>query len=270
MCWDIDIKRRRYINCFDFLLAVLMLTHVNFRDGRMQDMAALTQAAQAKGALVIWDLAHSAGAMALDLAACNVDFAIGCGYKYLNGGPGAPAFVYVNPRWHGAAQQPLTGWFSHKAPFAFDAGYSAAPGIEQYLCGTPPVLNMVAFDEALSLWADVDLLALRHKSQALCEVFITCVEAFANAFGLTLITPRAAAQRGSQVSYTCANGYAVMQALIAAGVIGDFRAPDVIRFGFAPLYLRFAEVERAAAILENILTTRGWDDARFHARHAVT
>ena len=250
--------------------AVLMLTHVNFRDGRMHDMAAVTKAAQAAGALVIWDLAHSAGAMPLDLAGAGADFAIGCGYKFLNGGPGAPAFVYVHPRWHGKARQPLTGWFSHKAPFNFDASYCPAGGIEQFLCGTPPVLNMVAFDEALSLWDDVDMTALRQKSQALCDLFIARIDAFAAEFGLTLITPREGGLRGSQVSYTCPHGYAVMQALIARGVIGDFRAPDIIRFGFAPLYLSYAEAERAAAILEEILRSRAWDDARFHARRAVT
>ena len=250
--------------------AVLMLTHVNFRDGRMHDMAALTRLAHDAGALAIWDLAHSAGAMPLDLAGAGADFAIGCGYKYLNGGPGAPAFVYVHPRWHGKARQPLTGWFSHKAPFAFDEGYSPAGGVEQFLCGTPAVLNMVAFDEALTLWDDVDMAALRVKSQALCDLFIARIDTFAKEFGLTLITPRDASQRGSQVSCACVNGYAVMQALIARGVIGDFRAPDIIRFGFAALYLSYAEVERAAEILEEILRTRAWDDAKFHARRAVT
>jgi kynureninase len=251
-------------------VAVLMLTHVNYRTGYRHDMAAITKAAHDKGILVIWDLAHSAGAMAIDLAGADADFAIGCGYKYLNGGPGAPAFLYVNPRHHGGFRQPLSGWFGHRAPFEFESSYTPSGGIEHYLCGTPSVLGMVAMDEALTLWDEVDMDALRAKSVALCDFFIQEVESFADEFSLTLVTPRNPEQRGSQVSYSCDNGYAIMQALIARGVIGDFRAPDIIRFGFTPLYLSFAEVSEAVTILREILMTRAWDAPEHKVRGAVT
>ncbi|WP_271898745.1 kynureninase [Candidatus Phyllobacterium onerii] len=251
-------------------VAVLMLTHVNYRNGYRHDMAALTKAAHDKGILVIWDLAHTAGAMPVDLTGAQADFAIGCGYKYLNGGPGAPAFLYVNPRHHGGFRQPLSGWFGHRAPFDFDSVYAPSSNIEQYLCGTPPVLAMVAMDEAMSLWDDVDLEAVRTKSIGLCDFFIQEVGEFAEEFGLTLVTPQDSDQRGSQVSYACDNGYAIMQALIARGVIGDFRAPDIIRFGMTPLYLSFAEVAQAAAILKEILATRAWDQPEYQVRGAVT
>jgi kynureninase len=251
-------------------VAVLMLTHVNYRTGYRHDMAALTKAAHDKGILVIWDLCHTAGAMPVDLTGANADFAVGCGYKYLNGGPGAPAFLYVNPRHRGGFRQPLSGWFGHRAPFDFDSSYAPSSSIEQYLCGTPPVLAMVAMDEAMSLWGDVDMAALRAKSVELCDFFIQEVDKFAADLGLKLVTPRDPDLRGSQVSYSCDNGYAIMQALIARGVIGDFRAPDIIRFGMTPLYLSFAEVARAAAILKDILATRAWDAPEYHVRGAVT
>ncbi len=251
-------------------VAVLMLTHVNYRNGYRHDMAALTKAAHEKGVLVIWDLAHTAGAMPVDLTGANADFAIGCGYKYLNGGPGAPAFLYVSPRHQGGFRQPLSGWFGHRAPFDFTPSYSPSNRIEQYLCGTPPVLAMVAMDEAMSLWDEVDMAALRAKSIALCDFFIQEVGTFADEFGLKLVTPRNPDLRGSQVSYSCENGYAIMQALIARGVIGDFRAPDIIRFGMTPLYLSFTEVGQAAGVLRDILATRAWDAPEYHVRGAVT
>ena len=251
-------------------VAVLMLTHVNYRTGYRHDMAELTKAAHEKGILTIWDLAHSAGAMALDVEAAQADFAIGCGYKYLNGGPGAPAFLYVDPRHHGGFRQPLSGWFGHRVPFEFEPGYVPSGGVEQYLCGTPPVLGMVALDEALALWDEVDMDALRRKSLALAELFMREIDAFADEFGLRLVTPREADKRGSQVSYACENGYAIMQALIARGVIGDFRAPDIIRFGFTPLYLSYAEVAQAASILRAILEERAWNRPEYKVRTAVT
>lgn len=251
-------------------VAVLMLTHVNYRTGYRHDMATITKAAHEKGILVVWDLAHSAGAMPVDLTGADADFAIGCGYKYLNGGPGAPAFLYVNPRHQGAFNQPLSGWFGHRAPFNFETAYAPSSGIEQYLCGTPQVLGMVALDEALSLWDDVDMETLRTKSTALCDYFIAGIDMFSAEYGLTLVTPREANKRGSQVSYSCENGYAIMQALIARGVIGDFRAPDIIRFGFTPLYLSFADVEKAVAILKDILKTRSWDAEEYRVLGAVT
>ncbi|MBO6562673.1 MAG: kynureninase [Nisaea sp.] len=251
-------------------VAAVMLTHVNYRSGYMHDMAAVTRAVHGAGALAIWDLAHSAGAVPVDLSGAKADFAVGCGYKYLNGGPGAPAFAYVAPRHQDEARQPLTGWFSHKAPFAFDHRFEATDGIKRFLCGTPPVLAMTALDAALDLWAEVDMAALREKSVALTECFIELVEERCAGLGLTLASPRDAARRGSQVSFAHENGYPVMQALIARGVIGDFRAPDLLRFGFTPLYTRFTDVFDAVGHLEEILRTRSWDRPEFHARAAVT
>ncbi|MGC6530586.1 MAG: kynureninase [Candidatus Puniceispirillaceae bacterium] len=252
-------------------VAVVMLTHVNYRDGRCHDMQALTKAAHDKGALVLWDLAHSAGAMPVDLMACDADFAVGCGYKYLNGGPGAPAFLYVAPKHIGKTHQPLTGWFAHHSPFDFAPHYEADTGIKQYLCGTPPVLSAIALDAALDLWRDVDMQALRQKSLALTGLFIRLVDGLCAGHDLTLITPREGAARGSQVSYTHPkHGYAIMAALIAENVIGDFRAPDILRFGFTPLYTSYEDVWQAAHKLADILETRRWDQPHFHKRKAVT
>ena len=251
--------------------AVLMLSHVNYRDGAVHDMAGLTRAAHDAGALVIWDLAHSAGVLPLDLAGCDVDFAVGCGYKFLNGGPGAPAFLYAAERHHGGFAQPLSGWFGHADPFGFDPHYRPAGDITQYLCGTPPVISMVALEAALELWDKVDLRDVHAKSQALTDFFIELVEARCAGHGLTLVSPRDAARRGAQVSLSHPTaGYAIISALIADGVIGDFRAPDILRFGFAPLYTRFADVWHAVDRLAAILDGRLWDRPEFHARRTVT
>ena len=259
------------IDCLDADTALLMLSHVNYRDGAVHDMAGLTRAAHEAGALVIWDLAHSAGVLPLDLAGCDVDFAVGCGYKFLNGGPGAPAFLYAAARHHGGFAQPLSGWFGHADPFAFDPHYRPAGDITQYLCGTPPVISMVALEAALGLWDKVDLCDVHAKSQALTDLFIELVEARCAGHGLTLVSPRDAARRGAQVSLSHpTSGYAIISALIADGVIGDFRAPDILRFGFAPLYTRFADVWHAVDRLAAILDGRLWDRPEFHARRTVT
>jgi kynureninase len=257
--------------------AVLLLTHVNYRTGAMHDMAAVTRAAHAAGALVVWDLAHSAGAVELDLHAADADFAVGCGYKYLNGGPGAPAFVWVHPRHADRFWQPLCGWWSHAAPFAFDTGYAPAPGIGRYLCGTPPVLSMVALecglDTLLAAAPHGGMAALRRKSLALSDLFIALVEERCAGHGLGLATPRDYAQRGSQVCLTRSEGaYAIVQALIARGVIGDFRAgaPDILRFGFTPLYLRFEDVWQAVEQLRAVLAGAEWRRRGFDQQHAVT
>lgn len=250
--------------------AVLMLTHVDYRSGAMHDMEALTRLAHEAGALTLWDLAHSAGAVPLDLAGANVDFAVGCGYKYLNGGPGAPAFFHVAARHADAFVQPLAGWFGHEEPFAFAPDYRPAPGAARYLCGTPPVLAMAALDAALELWDAVDMARLRAKSLALTDTFIAAVEALCPDMGLELVTPRDPARRGSQVSFRHPQGYAVMQALIARGVIGDFRAPDILRFGFTPLYTRFTDVFDAADILREVLETRAYTHPQFQTRARVT
>lgn len=257
--------------------AVLMLTHVNYRTGAMHDMAAVTRAAHDAGALVIWDLAHSAGAVEVDLRGADADFAIGCGYKYLNGGPGAPAFAWVHPRHADRFWQPLSGWWSHAAPFAFTHDYQPAPGIARFLCGTQPILSMVALecgvDAFLAAQALGGMPALRRKSLALTDLFIALVEERCAGHGLGLATPREHALRGSQVCLTRGEGaYAIVQALIARGVIGDFRAgqPDILRFGFTPLYVGYEDVWNAAEHLRQVLAEREWQRPEFNRQHAVT
>lgn len=249
-------------------VAVVMLTQVDYRTGRMHDMEAITARAHAVGAVVIWDLAHSAGAVPVDLAGCGAEFAVGCSYKYLNGGPGAPAFIYVRPDLADRVQPALAGWLGHEAPFAFDLDYRPGPGVARMRVGTPPVLQMTALEAALEVWEGVEMAALRAASVSLCETFIAEVEA--RCPELVLASPRDAAQRGSQVSFRFEQGYAAMQALIARDVIGDFRAPDIMRFGFTPLYVSEDEVIRAASILEEVIRDRLWDRPEYMARQAVT
>ena len=252
-------------------LAVLMLTQVNYRTGRLHDMAALTKAAHKAGGLTVWDLAHSAGALPVDLRGSNADFAVGCGYKYLNGGPGAPAFVWSHPRHAERFWQPLAGWMGHAAPFEFTSNYRPAPGIARYLCGTPPVLSLAALECGVDTVLAADMQALRRKSMALTDLFIELVEARCAGHELQLASPRQAAQRGSQASFAHASsGYPIMQALIARGVIGDFRAPDILRFGFTPLYTRFIDVWDAVEHLVQVLQSGEWREARFNQRAAVT
>jgi kynureninase len=249
-------------------VAVILVTEVDYRTGRRHDMARLTRAAHDKGALAIWDLAHSAGAFAVDVTGGGADFAVGCTYKYLNGGPGAPAFIYVAPRHAAQAEPALAGWLGHDAPFAFETGYRPGAGVARMRVGTPPVLQMAALEEALAIWEQVDMQALRARSLALADRFIAAVEA--SCPGLELATPRDPAARGSQVSFRHPQGYAVMQALIARGVVGDFRAPDILRFGITPLYIGEAEIDHAAAVLAEILAGALWDRPEYHARKAVT
>jgi kynureninase len=257
--------------------AVLMLTHVNYRTGRMHDMAAVTRQAHAAGALTIWDLAHSAGAVPVDLNGAGADFAVGCGYKYLNGGPGAPAFVWAHPRHVGRFWQPLAGWIGHAAPFEFTPGYRPAAGIARYQCGTPAVLSLAALECGVDTVLAAEsysqgqggMAALRAKSLALTRLFAERVLATCPA--LALVSPTRDAERGSQVCFSHPElGYPVVQALIARGVIGDFRAPDVLRFGFTPLYLRFADAWDAAEHLREVLAHEEWRRPEFNQRHAVT
>ena len=294
-------------------VALLMLTHVNYRSGRMHDMAAITRAAHAAGALAVWDLAHSAGAVPVNLKGSGpieeatdfegrnreaadfehrnreaADFAVGCGYKYLNGGPGAPAFVWAHPR-HTARmdreqlRQPLSGWLGHAAPFEFSTAYRPAPGIQRFVCGTPPVLSLAALecgvDGFIAAQAHGGMAALRRKSLALTDLFIQLVESRCTGQGLSLITPRDGARRGSQASFAHENGYPIMQALIARGVIGDFRAGDpasetdregILRFGFTPLYTRFVDVWDGVEHLVQVLASGEWHEPRFGERAAVT
>lgn len=248
--------------------AVLMLTHVNYRTGRQHDMAALTAHAHARGALAVWDLAHSAGAVPLALNDAQADFAVGCTYKYLNGGPGAPAFIWVPKRHQAAFRHPLTGWWSHAAPFAMSHGFEAAEGIGRALCGTQPVVALSLVECGLEIFEATSMAALRAKSLALTDLFIALVESRCAAHPLGLVTPRAHAGRGSQVSFTHPHGYAVMQALIGRGVIGDYREPEIMRFGFTPLYTSFADVWDAVETLRDILDREDYDTRA--ARTAVT
>ncbi|MDB5542107.1 MAG: Kynureninase KynU, partial [Devosia sp.] len=248
-------------------VAVLMLTEVDYRSGARLDMAALTAAAHAAGALTIWDLAHSAGAFPVDLGAAAADFAVGCGYKYLNGGPGAPAFVYAAPGHLGRLRQPLTGWLGHAAPFSFAERYEPAEGIGAMRVGTPPILSLAALDAALDVFEGVDLAALKARADALFEHFVREVRRLAPE--LELATPTDPARRGTQVSLRHPEAYAVMQALIARGVIGDFREPDILRFGLTPLYLDFDDVGRAAAILGEVMRTQVWDRPEHKVRSKV-
>jgi len=233
-------------------------------------MARLTRAAHDAGALALWDLAHSAGAVPVDLHAAGADLAVGCGYKYLNGGPGAPAFLFVAERWHEQVRQPITGWFGHARPFAFDPAYRPAPGIACFLAGTPPILSMKALEAGLDLLLGADQQALRRKSIALTETFIRLIEERCAGFGFALASPRDAAERGAQVALRHPEGYPIVQALIAEGVIGDFRAPDLLRFGFAPLYVRFVDVWDAVEALRTVMSGRIWDQPAFKQRAAVT
>ncbi len=270
-------------------VAVLMLTHVNYRTGAMHDMTAVTAAAHAAGALTVWDLAHSAGAVPVDLNAAGADFSIGCGYKYLNGGPGAPAFVWVHPKHAERFWQPLAGWWGHAAPFEFTPEYRPAPGIARYLCGTQPMLSLAALECGLDTVLAAEPLggmaALRAKSLALSDLFIELALARCAGHGLGLATPRAHAQRGSQVCLTRTNpkepggasgAYAIVQALTARGVIGDFRAgdgtrhPDILRFGLTPLYLGFEDVWNAVEQLRQVLETGEWQRPEFNQKMAVT
>jgi kynureninase len=255
--------------------AVLMLTQVNYRSGRLLDMAAMTGTAHRHGALAVWDLAHSAGALPVALKADGADFAVGCGYKYLNGGPGAPAFVWVHPRHAERFWQPLAGWMGHASPFEFKPAYRPAPGIARYLCGTPALLSMAALecgvDSVLAAEPLGGMAALRHKSLALTDLFIALVEQRCAGDGLAVITPREHGRRGSQVALSRHEGaYAIVQALIARGVVGDFRAPDVLRFGFTPLYLRFVDVWDAVEQLRQVLDSGEWREARFSRKAVVT
>ena len=250
--------------------AVLMLSHVNYRTGRLHDMAALTAAAHAQGALTLWDLAHSAGALPVQLAEAQADFAVGCGYKYLNGGPGAPAFLYVAPRHQAQLAAPLSGWFGHARPFAFESSYAPAPGVDRLLVGTPPVLSMAALEVGIELMAEADMQQLREKSLRMSALFGARVERELGDCDLSLVSPREDTLRGSQVCLAHPQAWPVMQALIARGVIGDFRAPDILRFGFTPLYLSYAEVWDAVTHLAQVLQTREWDAPQFHQKQKVT
>ena len=261
-------ERDRILEALDEDVALLLLTHTHYKTGEVFDMAELTRAAHDKGVLVLWDLSHSVGAMPVDLDGCEADFAVGCGYKYLNGGPGAPAFAYVAERHHSALSQPLTGWMGHAKPFEFLDDYAPAPGADRLLCGTPPILALAALEVGVDLIAEIGVERLFAKSQALSEFFRECLSE--RGISLELVSPEDPDRRGSHLSFRHENAYALSQALIARGVVGDFRDPDILRLGFAAAYLRFEDMADAARTLADILATGEWKRAEFSKRSAVT
>lgn len=264
------VPSEQVVDAIDGDVALVLLTHVHYKTGRKHDMAALTAAAHARGALILWDLSHSVGAVAVDLEGCGADLAVGCGYKYLNGGPGAPAFLYVAERHQRTLRSPLSGWFGHAAPFEFRDDYAPAADIGRFLCGTPPIVGLAALEQGLAVFADVDLGELWAKSQALCSLFIDLMDERCGAHGFGLVTPHDPAARGSHVSYAHRHAYPITQALIARGIVGDFRAPDVLRLGFTPLYTRYEDVWTAVDTIAAIMADNAWDRPDYHVRAAVT
>ena len=251
-------------------VAVVMLTHVHYKSGAKHDMAAITRRAHEMGALALWDLSHSAGSLAVDLNGAHADLAVGCGYKYLNGGPGAPAFLFVAERHQAAIRSPLTGWMGHADPFAFVDDYQPATGIKRQLCGTPSILSLAALEVGVDLMLQAPMAEVERKSGALAEAFIALVEARCAGLGLALASPRDAAARGSHLVFAHPQAYAIMQALIERGVIGDFRAPDLLRFGFTPLYTRYVDLSHAIETLRAVLAEGAYRDPRFRDRLSVT
>ena len=265
-----QVSESALLDSIDESVAVLLLSHVNFRSGAILAMQAITAAAHAAGALVIWDLAHSAGALAVELDARNVDFAVGCGYKYLNGGPGAPAFIYAARRHHSAIKQPLSGWMGHRDPFAFEPQYRPGEGVQQFMCGTPPILSLAALDAALDVLADTSIEQRRQKSLALGELFVDLVMQCELADALQLQSPTQAEQRGSQLAWSHPQAYGLCQAWIEHGVTADFREPDILRVGFSPLYTNFRDIYEAVERLRAVLASGVHLDPRWQQREKVT
>lgn len=264
------VPREALLHSLDDSVALLALTHIDYKTGAVHDMATITAAAHKVGALALWDLSHSAGAVELALNDCGADLAIGCSYKYLNGGPGGPAYMFVARHLQNQLSQPLSGWMGHAAPFDFSPHYRPASGMLRFLSGTPVVLGMIAFEEGLKTFDGISVRDVQAKAEALGDIFIALVESECADAGFVVASPREGAKRGGEVSLRHADGYAIMQALIADGVIGDFRAPDFMRFGFAPLYTRYVDVFDAVAKLADIVRSGRWRDERFHVRAAVT
>ncbi|WP_210603696.1 kynureninase [Brevibacterium oceani] len=251
-------------------VALVVLTHVNYRTGRLFDMATTTSAIHAGGARVMWDLCHSAGALEIDLAGSGADMAVGCTYKFLNGGPGSPAYTWVAEELVNRFAQPLSGWWSHAKPFEMSPDYAPADGIRRFLTGTQPIVSMSVAELGLDVAGRVDMAEVRRKSLALSDLFIELVESRLSDHPVEIVTPREHADRGSQVSITHPEGFAIMSALIARGIIGDYREPHILRFGLTPLYLGFADVWDTVEALRDILDNRLWDDPKFKTRGAVT
>ncbi len=261
-------EREAISDALDEDVALLMLTHAHYKTGELFDMQALTAQAHKAGALVLWDLSHSTGALSVDLNEAGADFATGCGYKYLCGGPGAPAFAFVAERHLADLRQPLTGWFGHARPFAFSDDYEPAAGIEQLQCGTSSILGLTALEVGVELIAEIGIARLHAKSRALSEFYLDCLTEYG--LDLDLVSPSDSGQRGSQLSFRHPQAYAICQALIARGVIGDFRDPDILRLGFAPAYLRFEGMAEAARHLAEALETEEWMRGEFNRRSTVT
>lgn len=254
----------------DDQVAIVLLSNVDYRTGKLHDMQKITDMAHEAGALIIWDLCHSAGVIPMELDALGVDFAVGCTYKYLNAGPGAPAYIYVAKQHQTAARQPLSGWWGHAEPFAFRQNYEPVAGIRRFLVGTQSILGLRGVDAALDVFDTVDMAAIRHKSQKLCDLFIQLVEQHPACKDLNMVSPRAADERGSQVSLYFENGYPVVKAMIEKGIIGDFREPGIMRFGFAPFYLRYVDVYDAVEVMAECLTREVWNDPAYTTRETVT
>ena len=265
----VTVAPEALVDRLDEDVAVLLLTQVHYKSGRVRDMVEITRRAHAKGVLVVWDLSHSAGAIEVDLNRANADFAVGCGYKFLNGGPGAPAFLFVARR-HQAATPVLSGWFGHASPFTFEEDYRPAAGITRFMCGTPPVLGLTALECGVDLMCRADMAELRRKSLRLGQIFVERMAERCGDFGFSLVSPIEPELRGSQISYAHANAYEIVQALKEQEVIGDFRAPDILRFGLTPLYLRYADVVEAVERLRTVCLNRMWDKPQFRERAAVT
>lgn len=264
------VNASQLIHALSENVAVLMLSHVNFRDGAAHDIDILTKAAHERGALVIWDLAHSAGVVPLSLDEWDVDFAVGCGYKYLNGGPGAPSFVYINNKHHNNFTQPVNGWMGHLTPFNFDKNFVPAKGVDQFMTGTPPILSLAALDEALSLFIDIDVAQLQKKHMLLSEYFLDMVKQHSELNDLQLVSPRNANKRGAQLSFSHPEAYAICRAWEEAGVIADFRSPNLLRVGFSPLVLCFAEIGAAVEALAEVVGSEIFAESRFQRRLKVT
>lgn len=264
------VEPRDLAAALDDSVAAVAYSHVDYKSARLEDMAGLTATIHAAGALAIWDLSHSAGALPVDLDGAKADFAVGCGYKYLNGGPGAPAFLFAARRHHAAMQQPLSGWLGHAAPFAFEDSYRAAPGMARMICGTPPVISMAVLEEAIGIVAEAGVARLREKSMRMTTLLADLVAQEAGDAGLVLASPIDAARRGSHLVFAHEEGYAIVQALKARGVVGDFRAPDLVRLGIAPLYLSYVELWDAVQRLKAVMRNGEWRDPRFRVRAAVT
>lgn len=266
----VTVPRDHILDAVDADTALVSLTHVHYKTGALFDMAEVTKIVQAKGALMLWDLCHSAGALPIDLDGVNADLAVGCGYKYLNGGPGAPAFLYVAKRHQNDLIPPLSGWMGHAHPFEFRDDYQPAEGVRRNLCGTPGVIAMSILEESLKVFEAVDMSIVREKSKKMGDLFIALIDQECRSFGFELASPRDADHRGSQVSLVHQNGYAIMQALIERGVVGDFRAPDILRFGFTPLYVSYQDIWDAVQILREIMESGVWTEDRYKRRSAVT